>query len=392
MTNEESVPERAIISERREAAGANERQDRMNTTTNEAKKTECPTCAIRKVARKGKRERLMLAVHDDPSTELRRLVKEHATHTRQAVALGNMYKDKKNRETGVVIPCRLADDVRAALANAEKSARDHAAMLESAMARQLRQLPIYKHFLSRIYGMGDGPIAAYLASEIDIHRCVKPSQLTRYCGFAVINGRLERRSADANPHDVARYMAEGMDLKTATKFAKKSKFNSTMRMRIYQFFTALWKNSARRTADRPHGTTSKYLDAWRNDKHRVLSSERVVDGKVENGQGKIVSAAGYAHKRGWHKAADVLLGDLYIVWRALEGLPVWCGYYEAKLGVPHGHALERVPGHNVPRVLTLDDALAIVGDVGPRAADAPILGEDPEPVDDADEAVDEAAE
>ena len=343
---------------------------------------------MERAARKRQIESVKVAVHEDPAEELRRLVRLHSMHTKRAVALGNMWRHKKDKATGKIVKNELAEEVRAAFSVAEKAARDYASSLESAMTLQLRRLPIYKVFLSKVYGIGDGPIAAYLCAEIDIHKAMKPSQLTRYCGFAVINGRLERRSADANPHDVQRYLDEGLDLRSATSMAKKSKFNATMRTRIFQAFQSMWKNRAKKTAARPNGTTSKYLDIWHDVKHREESSERVniaagtwvdVNGKTQKGARK------HCHSKGWHKAADIFLQDLYMVWRAVEGLPVWCGYYEAKLGVSHGY-LERRPGQNVPQSMTVEEALSIVGDVSARPASVPVEDDSgPEPPPDTDE-------
>jgi hypothetical protein len=74
---------------------------------------------------------------------------------------------------------------------------------------------------------------------------------------------------------------------------------------------------------------------------------------------------GHAHSYGWHKAADILLEDLYVVWRALEALPVWPSYYAAKLGYEHGGApVDKVEGYfknAAPKMLTVEDAKRLVG-------------------------------
>lgn len=282
---------------------------------------------------------------DDPREELKTLVLQHKAITKAAVAIDNMSSDKKKMETGEVIKCPLPEDVMVDLQETAKRQRDRAGKLESAMLRELKKIPIYQLFLSKVFGIGP-IVAAYLVSEIDIHEATKPSSLRRFCGMAVVNGRLERPTRGVKNH-----------------------FNREMRTRLYQAFSAMWKNAAKTSAARPNGSTCKYLEIWNNYKIRQLASGRVVDGKIQrivngepaSGNGAIVSAKGFVHSTGWHKACDVFLGDLYIVWRALEGLPVWPGYVEWITGYGHGG----IPRFNEPEMLTVEQALARVGVVGP---------------------------
>lgn len=317
---------------------------------------------IEKAMKKTRKAERAVPVHADPLDELRRLVRQHAAIVRSAVSVHNQRTDKKNRETGAVIPCRLPADARAALEVAENGLKAQATEVESLMTAQLKQVPIYKTFLSKVYGCGP-VVAAYLCAEIDIRdrpngKALKPSSLRLYCGLAVIDGRLVRRERGV----VAKY-------------------NANMRTRIFQMMMSMFKNAARKTKDRPNGSTSKYLDVWANTKHRVLSSERVHDGKLVAGSGKVVSAKGHAHSMGWHKAADVFLEDLYIVWRAMEGLPVWPSYYAAKLGYEHGGRI----CVNAPKLISVEEALDMVGNVGGQPARVPVAIDAPE-LDDEDAA------
>jgi hypothetical protein len=251
-----------------------------------------------------------------------------------------MASDRTNRTTGDPIKCNLPTDVQAQfklLAN--EVARKEAKRLESAMTRQLKMIPVWQLYLQHVFGVGP-VVAAYLVSEIDIFdrpdetgqiRAKKPSALRKFCGMAVVDGRLERR-------------AKGI----------KSSYSSDLRTCLFNAFSSMWKNG------RGKGRSSKYLDIWVNAKHRKLSMAS--EGRISNGV-RDVSANGYAHSYGWHKAADVLLEDLYTVWRAIEGLDVWPSYYAAKLGYEHGGKISV----NAPKRLTVDEALAIVGDVSGRA-------------------------
>lgn len=323
----------------------------------------------------------------DPRAELRRLVFEHKVMTRKAVAILAMISDRKSRETGEVIPCRGVDDYRKVeLGAVVDGMKADAKKLESSMTKELKKIPIYQVFLSKVFGVGP-IVAAYLVAELDPRKGEKPSAWRRFCGLAVIDGRLERGAR-----------------------GEKNKFSKEMRVRIYQAFCAMWKNAAKSgkwvegselpdDADAaklearvkegrhqykivreaaPYGVTSKYLQIWYDYKHRMAQSERVVDGKIVNGAGKTVSAKGLIHSTGWHKAADVLIEDLYVVWRALEGLPVWPSYYAAKLGYEHlGKTCVQAP-----KMLTIEEALALVGDVGARPKTAPIAQVEDDDVED----------
>jgi hypothetical protein len=304
---------------------------------------------------------------DDPREELRRLVLQHKALTKAAVAIDNMSRDKKNRETGEVMKCRLPEDAMVVLQDASTDATKRAAKLKPKMLRELRKIPIYDQWLKHVFGIGDGGsvIAAYLVAEIDIHRCIKPSGLRRFCGMAVIDGRLER----------------------PTK-GQKNAFSKEMRMRLFQMFSTLWKARAVKSKERPNGTTSKYLEIWENYMNGAWQTGRITDlgsdklgkptGKIMTGAGKEVSARGFVFSTGWHKAADVFLNDLYTVWRALEGLPCWPTYSEWVTGYKHGgtptYQLPR--GLNMPRDLTPAEAIAEVGYIGPIARTVPAVATD----------------
>jgi len=274
------------------------------------------------------KRRKAVASSTDPREELRRIVRQHKALVKASVAITHMSSDRKNRETGEVIVCRLPEDVQIAFQSlAQDVAKKKAEALESAMKQELKRIPIYNHFLKNVFGVGP-VVAAYLVSEIDIHRAVKSSALRRFCGLAVINGRLERR-------------AKGV----------KSAYSSELRTRIFQAFDSMWKNRTK-----GQGRMTKYLEIWVNAKHRKL--QMATDGKINNGV-RDVSAKGYSHSYGWHKAADIFLEDLYTIWRALEGLDVWPSYYAAKLGYEHGGKISV----NAPKKLTVEEALELVGDV-----------------------------
>lgn len=291
-------------------------------------------------------------VSDNPKEELRKLVNMHKRWTNTAKALVQMSTDRKNRETGESILCTVPQDVRLDLAgeralNAKgklggcaKRLQDECKSLETRMLQQLRQIPIYNEFLSHVYGVG--PIAAaYLVAMVKIEKSVKPSQLWRYCGNACgPDGKREYRVAGGGPKE-----AGG----TGT-------YNDELKCRIWQFMTAALKNASKKTAGRPNGTTTKYLRRWNE-----ASLFRRTNGREKG-----------AHDAGRRKATDLFLEDLYVIWRTLEGLPVWPDLYSVRRGFHHGGKT----CVNEGRVLTLAEAWETVGPrdwIEGRAAEQPLV-------------------
>ena len=321
----------------------------------------CNTCKYRMLGSLAKKPNRRVYVPSDPNpqVELRRLMLEHSAATKRATSIINMATDKKNRDTGEVIPCRLPDDVAVVMIETARVLKKSAKDLEPAMIANLKQMPIYDLFLRHVFGLGP-VVCAYLVASVDINISNKPSQLRRYCGLAVHNGRLERPERGGGS----------------------IKYNGNVRTRLYQAFSAMRRNASQRVKDgeiKRGAVTSKYLTVWSDYKHRMQQSERydaaantIVEVDPVRAAGKEPirkGARGMIDSTGWHKAADVLIEDLYVVWRAIEGLPVWPSYYAAKLGYEHGGKV-RVLSTDAPRMLSVDEALALVGDVGARIVPA----------------------
>jgi hypothetical protein len=258
-------------------------------------------------------------VHSDPFAELRRLVQQHKNETKIAVSLVLRQTDRKDRETGEVTPSNLPDDLKADLRAVAKNFNTHRKSLESAMTRELRKVPVYDVFLDHVFGCGP-VVAAYLVAMIRIDRASKVSNLRRYCGYACdVNGKLERR--DGSP----KYAPDG----TIASYGK----------------------------DNTPGTGTFNADL----RHGALAA----------GMPK-----GAAHKKGMHKAADLFIEDLYVVWRALAGLDVWPSYYTAKISQrEHGGGVPKVIGF---RRLSMEEALSEVGHVGGLPLAAPAVDADEE--------------
>jgi len=307
------------------------------------------------------------AFHDDPVLELRRLVQQRKNQTRAAVSLEGMQKHRtrlkegpNGEKKGSTILCALPDDLRADLLATAKRVRTLNASLDSQIETQLKQLPIYQHFFSKVYGCG-AVTAAYYAAMIRIEISVKSSQLRRYCGYATdATGRIERRTGGPKRtggtgtyNDDLRTMGFLLFMamrKNAAKFTTCDAHAASKPKKSDPEGYAAWRketlscNDCQSTAA-PYGYTTKYLTRAADAKRGALS----------------VGMPPYkADKKGFHKAIDLFLEDMYLVWRSFEGLPVWPEYHAMKLGFVHGGKV----CINEPRLITLEKAIETVGYLG----------------------------
>lgn len=334
-----------------------------------------PPKALRGLVKKARGRAKALLVCTDPKAELAKLVKQHKACQQAATSIENSIRDRVARndydghsgkwKKGDALPSNIPVDIRVEAQGMADAYRRRAELLERDMMKVLRQIPIFVHFLDKVKGCGP-VISAYLVAEIDFTRCTKPSSLRQFCGLGVDprTNRLFRRTR-----------------------GERNSYNAELRTRLFQMFVSMRKNGAR------YGST-KYLEIWDNYKHRMqhsrrpdlrknvtsvdenarppelatafdsnatlLDREKVLDANTKGDERTFLKGNKWIDSTGWHKAADVFLEDLYVVGRAIEGLPVWPNYYAAKLGYAHGGKI----CVNAPRMLTLADALELVGFVG----------------------------
>lgn len=356
--------------------------------------SEVPTGPMADVAKKARRAKAQVAsaVVEDPVAELRQLRLTHQFMTKQKVRLDHMRNDKKlaSGETWVnPIPPSVKSDLGIAQKSVERGLNEISARFEA----ELRKVPIYKEFLSRSYGGRGAVVATYLVTSIDIRKCEKPGHMARYCGNVPDpeTGMLERRKAapkanggtgsfnqglrtmlhlldDSMSRNAAKFTAcEAHEAQRPKKGAKKAEKE--------EFRAAQLACPDCLATEYPYGKTSKYLQVKEDYLVRAASSPRIDWAKntitdfrtgktMTNTDGRTPrSAAQFVFQTARRKMLDVFLEDLYVVWRALEGLPVWPDWYAGKLGYSHGGKI-RV---DAPKMLTLEEAKALVGDPGGRA-------------------------
>jgi hypothetical protein len=314
----------------------------MNALIETSKKTTSKKARSIKAKLKAPSEHDVQAF-DDPRKELRYLVSRYAGIMRTVQSMQSAAKDKtakkdipwRGLKAGDPIPSPLTDGAKVSIQIAVEDMKKEANALKPAMLRVLKQIPIYNLFLSKVYGVG--PLfAAYAISQVDITISKNPSQLRRFFGLAVCNGRLERPTA-----------------------GQKLPYNATLRTEMFKCMAGIWRNAAKTKS------TSKYLKIWTDYKQRMRNSERYNEksNTLQNfdADGFRKGAKYVIHATGWHKAADILLEDLYIVWRSIEGLDVRDPYRVEYLDRLHT-GTERLP---VPRtLLTVEQALDRVGYLG----------------------------
>lgn len=302
----------------------------------------------------------------DPREELTRLVKLHWTLTQNSVRLTNGACDKtiqSGPDKGTIIPCRLpADQQRDQLSLAEQNAAQ-AKAYEGPIEKQLETFEVWRSFLVHVFGCG--PVTGgYLLANIDIRReGLKPSGVRRYCGYAVIDGKADRAChregwlpaqvcKDRKPFAIQKPREadkiRGVNGHEEWLVSLPMAYNAMIKMRLWQMMSAMQRNAAKCTNDAPYGVTNKYLDRWYEAKRAALTVQGMKAGKAQS--------------KGMRKAIDLFLLDLYTVWRAIEGLPIWPSYYEAQRGYMHGGS----PAEQGPRTFTTTAALQFVGDFRTR--------------------------
>ena len=312
--------------------------------------------------------------------ELQRLVREHCLITRKALAVQGMYADRrvlKGPRKGEVIKSALPQTAIDKLkmlyegvppefdaagkpkpGTGVMGLADEATILEPKIMEIVKRQPIYQHFMKHTPGLASGGIiCGYLIGFIDIRHggkdgserkdktlremrdpaATKLSHIVRYCGYA--------GGTDAHGHQTGRMERPQAGVKLG--------YNAELRTRLYQWASVLIKGGSTWAA------STKYYKLYTDTRHRLGSV------RDESGWRETTWKLGMPspHSKAWHKMVHLLLEDLYIVWRTIEGLPVWPSYYSAKMGYGHGGmptASKYGPGLG-PKLLALPEALEMVG-------------------------------
>ena len=273
---------------------------------------------------------------DDPIVALRVLVRQHRARDREIRRRDSAAREFIVLQDGTKRENTLPAEDREAAKLEKESAIARQMTCRKGMVQQLKRVPIYTLFLAKVAGMGP-VLASYLACIADIRLATKPSSLKRFCGAVPDKdtGRLEKAKALTKEE-----LAENKRRREAGETNVPGRhYCQDLRTELFKWQGQLLKEGVRDgTVARPN----KYLTAWIDFKH----------GREEE--------PGKGHRKGAWRATGIMLDDLYMVWRAIEGLPCWPDWYAAKLGYSHGGKI----CVNEPKMLTVEQALALVGDCG----------------------------
>ncbi len=188
--------------------------------------------------------------------------------------------------------------------------------LESQEAKHFRQLesvvkefPIYAAFFEGVRGCGP-TMSAVILSEVDITKCKYSSSLWAYAGLDVADDGQGR--SKKNEHLVTRAYVD-RDGKDAEKLG--ITFNPFLKTKLVGVLGSSFLRA---------GKDNKYAAHYYHYKNRI-----------ENMAVHAEKTKLHRHNMAMRYMVKRFLVDLYVAWRALEGLPVASEYNEGKLGHVH---------------------------------------------------------
>ena len=275
---------------------------------------------------------------EDSLRALRLMVREYNDLVDQSVRSKLRAGDKRDKETGEVMVNPLPQEDRDRLLDRAERYRKDADSVMRRTTKLLHRFPIYTLFLQHVDGCG--PVtAAKLIADVNIAKCNKVSSLHQFCGLGVMTGD------------------DGDTFAQCAKKGETRSFNLQLKTAILMFVESLIKN--------PRRDSSPYYQRLAGYKHRMQSSPRFVEDLTKKGEdGKppatfdgVAGGRAHVHSMAKRVAAQLFLEDRYLVWRAIEGLPVWPSYQAAKLGHIHAGKVRVTDAE----VITVDRALEIVG-------------------------------
>jgi len=280
---------------------------------------------------------------DNPKGQLRRIVAEYEALTDEIKATkqrtGDYVMTDDDGEVAEVRPSPLNEEQKAVFGKVSAALESAKGSLEPEMRRLMRAFPVYTLFLENVRGCGT-ITAAKLLADIDITRCEKVSALHQVCGMGV------RVGDDGKGH--AQRAQAGVKLD----------FHNRLKVGLYQMFSSLTKD--------PKRDESPYWRRLVGYKHRLTNSPRFTLHPTEKDKRTGEPKAFFDGRPGgraiinnmaYRPAAQLFLEDMYLIWRASEGLPVWPGYHAGKLGHVHAGRVEVKEAS----IITVEEALSIAG-------------------------------
>jgi len=175
------------------------------------------------------------------------------------------------------------------------------------MKKEIERVDIWREFFADVKGVGPA-MAGVMISEFDPHKGKYVSSFWAYAGLDVAEDGRARSRREGHLREIEYEDADGN-----TKTRKGLTFNPFLHDKLLGVLGPCLLRA-----------NGQYKEVYDNYKHRIES-----DGKGESD--------GHRHRMAIRYMVKMLVKDLYIAWRPLEGLPVHDPYAEAKLeNEPHG--------------------------------------------------------
>jgi hypothetical protein len=193
-----------------------------------------------------------------------------------------------------------------------KRAEDFEEWLNQEVRQAVKSHPAYPWF-SRVKGIGDLNIGKVIA-KVDISRAQTVSALWRYAGYAVFDGKAERREAGKKSH-------HNQDLKTMCWRLAKSLIRANGK------YADLYRREKEKAAGRLDARGIKIVPAadLPKEKGKKIETEELL-------------SLGHHDNMAMRKMIKIFLSHLWIVWRQAENLSVSKPYAQQIQG--HDHYLD----------------------------------------------------
>lgn len=261
-----------------------------------------------------------------------------------------------NRNTAQDQPAILDEEDKEFIGLISDKTKEVEKLALNQVAKLLKGIPIYERFLKDVRGIGP-TMAGVIISEISIEKAQTVSGLWAWCGLAVRDGVADRLKRG----EKARYnpFLKSKIVRVAAECLIKSKSEYT---RFYYDY-----KHRKATMRVPVCMACHGAGVARETKKKIIDSEgksvEITDPNAPKAGSKCRNCNGTGKDAPWgksdlhrHNAAmrymmKMFLIDLYLKWRALEGLPVSEPYAAAKLGIRHGdHATHPANITSVPSI------------------------------------------
>lgn len=188
--------------------------------------------------------------------------------------------------------------------------------LEASEARHFKQLekvladyPIWTDYLKGVKGIGPA-MASVMITEFDIHKAKYSSSMWKYAGLDVLNGVGRSRTKD--------HLIESTYLDKDGKEQTKQgiSFNPFLKSKLIGVLGSSFLRAG--VINNPY---SKIYNDYKQRLNNMPAHEE--------------KSKGHKHNMAIRYMIKMFIIDLYTHWKAIEGLPAFPPYHEAKLGLNH---------------------------------------------------------